>query len=132
MPHSTLVRLLISIGLVSTMLAASGTPATALTGGIQWDDLDRSLSSYAAESNFLVAEFAGNGCTTIHDRNAIEPLAIASVFKLYVLGELARQVQLGQAELDRPRHHQRQPAQHAVRRLRLGSRRDHRARPRPG
>ena len=60
-----------------------------------WAALDRELSSIAPESNLLVAEFAGSGCQTIHGRDEDQRLAIASVFKLYVLGELARQVQRG-------------------------------------
>jgi hypothetical protein len=97
MSRSSTVRIVFSLVVVLTMLVSGGSPAGAFATGIQWDDLDRVLSANAAESNFLVAEFAGNGCTTIHARNAGEPLAIASVFKLYVLGELARQVQLGEA-----------------------------------
>lgn len=57
--------------------------------------LDQTLSSMAPESNFLVAEFKGNTCDAIHGRNADKELAIASTFKLYVLGELTRQIQLG-------------------------------------
>lgn len=97
MSRSSTVRILLIFGIVATMFATPGAPVTAISTGIRWDDLDQSLSSYATESNFLVAEFAGNGCITIHARNADQPLAIASVFKLYVLGELARQVQLGDA-----------------------------------
>ncbi len=54
----------------------------------------------APASNFLVAEFSGNSCATIHGRNQDDALAIASTFKLYVLGELARQIQLGMASWD--------------------------------
>jgi len=62
--------------------------------------LDQSLGSMAPSSNFLVAEFRGNTCQTIHGRNEDTPLAIASTFKLYVLGELTRQIQLGKASWD--------------------------------
>lgn len=62
---------------------------------IRWASLDQSLSRLAPQSNLLVAEFAGSGCQTIHGRDEESRLAIASTFKLYVLGELARQVQLG-------------------------------------
>jgi hypothetical protein len=72
---------------------ASAQPA----GGIQWAAIDQSLSAIAPQSNLLVAEFRGSTCATIHGRNETAELAIASVFKLYVLGELARQVQLGEA-----------------------------------
>ncbi len=59
--------------------------------------IDSEISSLAPDSNLLIAEFKGSGCSTIHGQNEETSLAIASVFKLYVLGELARQVQLGQA-----------------------------------
>jgi len=62
---------------------------------IRWASLDQSMSRLAPQSNLLVAEFAGSGCQTIHGRDEESRLAIASTFKLYVLGELARQVQLG-------------------------------------
>jgi hypothetical protein len=67
-----------------------------------WTGIDRQLVQVAPDNNLLVAEFAGNGCRTIHAVNADEPLAIASVFKLYVLGELARQVQSGDVRWDEP------------------------------
>ena len=60
-----------------------------------WAELDRVLSPIAPKSNLLIAEFAGSGCQTIHGRDEEQRLAIASVFKLYVLGELARQIQAG-------------------------------------
>jgi len=61
----------------------------------RWTSLDQTLSALAPESNLLVAEFAGSGCRIIHGRDEDQRLAIASTFKLYVLGELARQVQQG-------------------------------------
>lgn len=60
-----------------------------------WAQLDRSQAAAAPRSNLLIAEFAGGRCQTIHERNADQRLAIASTFKLYVLGELARQVREG-------------------------------------
>lgn len=75
------------------------TPATAQQSPtLSWASLDQSLEGLAPQSNFLVAEFQGSTCSAIHARNADAELAIASVFKLYVLGELARQVQLGEAD----------------------------------
>jgi hypothetical protein len=65
-----------------------------------WASIDQQLGQVAPANNLLVAEFAGNGCQTIHSVNADEQLAIASVFKLYVLGELARQVQAGEVRWD--------------------------------
>jgi len=67
---------------------------------VEWGTLDGALASLASSSNLLVAEFRGSSCQTIHGRNQDLRLAIASTFKLYVLGELARQIQLGQAAWD--------------------------------
>lgn len=77
---------------VACLIAA---PVAAQLTSFPWSALDRSLEPLAPESNLLVAEFRGSACATIHGRNEETPLAIASVFKLYVLGELARQVQAG-------------------------------------
>jgi hypothetical protein len=62
-----------------------------------WAALDETLGALAPSSNLLVAEVRGSTCATIHGRDETGSLAIASTFKLYVLGELARQVQLGEA-----------------------------------
>jgi beta-lactamase class A len=83
---------------VLAVLAMLLAPASAQpAGGVQWQAIDQSLSAIAPQSNLLVAEFRGSTCATIHGRNETSELAIASVFKLYVLGELASQVQLGDA-----------------------------------
>lgn len=63
----------------------------------RWSRIDQQLSAMAPQTNLLVAEFRGSTCSTIHGQNQDTPLAIASVFKLYVLGELARQIQIGDA-----------------------------------
>jgi hypothetical protein len=80
--------------LVASTLAG---PTQARTAGIAWATLDTSLDALAPSDNLLVAEVQGSTCRTIHGRNETQPLAIASVFKLYVFGELARQIQLGEA-----------------------------------
>ncbi len=103
--HSSRARLarnqwwMIAIALVSLCIAIAA-PASAQQSGIQWATVDQTLGSLAPQSNLLVAEFHGSTCSTIHGRNQATPLAIASVFKLYVLGELARQVQIGDAHWD--------------------------------
>ncbi len=75
------------------------TPVTAQqpTASLLFTQIDRELATVAPQSNLLIAEFRGSTCSTIHGQNEDTPLAIASVFKLYVLGELARQVQLGES-----------------------------------
>lgn len=60
-----------------------------------WAQVDRLQLSAAPRTNLLIAEFAGGRCRNIHERNADQRLAIASTFKLYVLGELGRQVREG-------------------------------------
>lgn len=65
-----------------------------------WPALDRIQADAAPLANLLVAEFAGGRCQTIHERDADQRLAIASTFKLYVLGEVGRQVQAGTLRWD--------------------------------
>jgi hypothetical protein len=60
-----------------------------------WSQLDSFQETAASRSNLLVAEFSGGRCQAIHERNADLRLAVASTFKLYVLGELGRQLQSG-------------------------------------
>jgi len=94
--HAAILAI-ISILTIAGTLAA---PVSAQSGSLRWTSLDQTLGGLAPRSNLLVAEFRGSTCATIHDRDADDPLAIASVFKLYVFGELARQVQLGEAGWD--------------------------------
>jgi hypothetical protein len=78
-------------------------PQSALAGPSgNWSRLDQSVSQLAPGYNLLVAELGHDTCQTIHALNPDEPLAIASTFKLYVLGELARQVQDGTLAWDTP------------------------------
>lgn len=70
--------------------------------GVAWGRLDQQVSQYAPAYNLLVAEFSGETCQPIHSLNADGQLAIASTFKIYVLGEVARQVQDGTLGWDTP------------------------------
>ena len=81
-----------------TLWPAGAAPVSAASAF--YSSLDVTLGAMAPESNFLAAEFKGGRCETIHGRNADQELAIASTFKLYVLGELTRQIQLGDASWD--------------------------------
>ncbi len=93
-PRNRIASLAGALLVLAMLLApASAQPA----GGIRWEAIDQSLSAIAPRSNLLVAEIRGSTCATIHGRDENTELAIASVFKLYVLGELARQIQLGEA-----------------------------------
>ncbi|MGE3797899.1 MAG: serine hydrolase [Thermomicrobiales bacterium] len=67
-----------------------------------WSGLKQQFQELAPRSGFYAAELTGNGCDPLARVNPEEPLAIASAFKLYVLGELARQVQAGDAQWDEP------------------------------
>jgi Beta-lactamase enzyme family len=91
--------LMLAVALLALFLPLAPSSA-AQSPVIAWNTIDRTLSGFAPQSNLLVAEFAGSSCRTIHARDADSILAIASTFKLYVLGELARQVQLGEAAWD--------------------------------
>ena len=101
MPSFTLARHRLILLLTFVLFCAS-TPAavTAATPQMNWTLLDRTLESISIESNLLVAEFSGSTCDSIHERNADRSLAIASTFKLYVLGELSRQILQGTAAWD--------------------------------
>jgi len=87
-PPATL-RLLRILALF-TLIGLAPSSASAQSWMSSWANLDRSLEPLAPRSNLLVAEFRGSSCATIHGRNEATRLAIASTFKLYVLGELAR------------------------------------------
>lgn len=81
--------------LIGTVLVLACPHVPAAAAPSPWARLDSAQVSAAPLSNLLVAEFAGGRCQTIHERNADQRLAIASTFKLYVLGELALQVRAG-------------------------------------
>ncbi len=65
-----------------------------------WNEVDSGLSSFGASVGLLAAEISGPNCTPVHELNADVPLAIGSVFKLYILGELGRQIAAGELSWD--------------------------------
>jgi beta-lactamase class A len=67
-----------------------------------WTALDRQLKKVAPEVAFIAAEVTDGTCQPIQALNAEEELAVGSNFKLYVLGELARQIEAGEASWDEP------------------------------
>jgi len=95
-PFRRFVLLVCTVILFTTALPALGAAAPP----VRWASLDRQLNQLAPGNNLLVAEFSGNSCQPIHAVNADKELAIASTFKLYVLGELARQVRAGDVTWD--------------------------------
>ncbi len=94
---------LVWMGLLIGALVALACPLVpVLAAPSPWAQLDRFQASAAPQSNLMVAEFTGGRCRTIHERNADQRLAVASTFKLYVLGELGRQIQSGKVGWDDP------------------------------
>ena len=67
-----------------------------------WATFDAWLASLAPRVGFQAAEVVNGAAREIHGYEAERPLAIGSAFKLYVLGELARQIAAGEATWDEP------------------------------
>jgi hypothetical protein len=82
---------------VGVLGAAALAPADAASG---WERFDAAVAGVAPRVGFLAAEVVDGRCAPVHGYGADERLAIASTFKLYVLAELARQVQAGEAAWD--------------------------------
>ena len=76
-----------------------GTPALAGVGD-DWVALGRDVAAAAPVATFLAAEVVDGKCRPIAGVTPGREGAIASTFKLYVLGELARQVAEGRAAWD--------------------------------
>jgi hypothetical protein len=102
MSHLRRFTSLFALAAACLALALSPLSAQQPVASLLFSRIDQELASIAPQSNLLIAEFRGSSCSTIHGQNEDTPLAIASVFKLYVLGELARQVQLGEARWSDP------------------------------
>lgn len=101
-PAPMLPRILIGVIAFMTVLVLVAPQLGSAAPGLAWSTIDQQVDQIAPEHNLLVAEFSGNGCRTIHAVDADAQLAIASTFKIYVLGELARQVQAGAVSWDDP------------------------------
>lgn len=65
-----------------------------------WQAFDARLAGQAEWVNFLAAELMDGACVPVHAVDAGRPLALGSTFKLYILGELARQVARGTVTWD--------------------------------
>jgi beta-lactamase class A len=65
-----------------------------------WEEIDAHLAALAPESSFLVADVSNASCQPLYGLNTNAQLAIGSTFKLYVLGELARQIEAGERSWD--------------------------------
>jgi beta-lactamase class A len=62
-----------------------------------WQEFDRKLKALAPQVGFLAAEIKGDELISLHEINPGRRLAIGSTFKIYILGENARQVAAGTA-----------------------------------
>lgn len=82
--------------------APAPAPIVASDGPTTWAALDRQLTALAPQTDLLAAELTDGQCRPIHALNANRPQAIASNFKLYVLGALAREVAAGKAAWAEP------------------------------
>ena len=60
-----------------------------------WEAVDASVASLAPRSSYLVARVDDGVCTPLHGAASDTRLGIGSAFKLYVLAELARQIEAG-------------------------------------
>ncbi len=84
------------VGLGFAPASASPTIAPIAT----WEAVDVALRGLVPQPSVLAAEIVDGRCVPIHALDAERSLAIGSTFKLYVLGELARQVAEGTATWD--------------------------------
>ncbi|CAN5568280.1 hypothetical protein BH23CHL5_BH23CHL5_01130 [soil metagenome] len=75
------------------------TPSAEINGR-SWSSLKNRFAKLAPRSAFIAAEVTSGECDPIARVSPDEELAIASSFKLYVLGELAHQVSSGLASWD--------------------------------
>ncbi len=77
----------------------AATPSAAINGR-SWSSLKNRFAKLAPRSAFIAAEVSNGECDPVARVRPDEELAIASSFKLYVLGELAHQVSAGLASWD--------------------------------
>lgn len=85
---------------VLVSVVPQATPA--VFGADNWEALGPSIDAVAPISTFLAAEVSDGACRPVFAHRADREIGIASTFKLYVLGELARQVANGNADWDEP------------------------------
>lgn len=60
-----------------------------------WEEFEEKFRALASRSGFLAAEIVGGEIVPIHSFDEERPLAIGSSSKVYVLGELSRQIEDG-------------------------------------
>jgi beta-lactamase class A len=85
---------------IASLVFKPATDVPSPSPAASWEEIDTTLRGMVSEPSILAAEITGGRCVPIHALDADRSLAIASAFKLYVLGELARQVAAGKASWD--------------------------------
>ena len=81
-----------SAGLIDTLLLTPYLPPSPTS----WAQLDRRLAALAPHTGFLAARVSSDGsCTPIHHVASSTARPLGSMFKLFVLGALARQIAAG-------------------------------------
>lgn len=84
------------------LLAPAGSPAASPAAVPAWDEIDRRLAALAPQTALLTAELVGQEIRPIHAFHADVRLGVGSSFKLYILGELSRQVAAKQVAWEEP------------------------------
>ncbi len=75
---------------------------TELPEGYTLTRLDTDMAALAPETALGIYDVTNGSCEVIHEHNGDRPLAIGSIFKLWVLAELANQIHKGFADWDEP------------------------------
>jgi beta-lactamase class A len=60
--------------------------------------LDARLATVAAEARLLIARVQGGSCDPVHALGADQPMPLGSLFKIYVLGALAADIDAGRTQ----------------------------------
>jgi hypothetical protein len=76
--------------------------ASVLPHGYTFAQLDTDMAAFAPETAVGIYDVTNGNCEVIHEHNGDRPLAIGSIFKLWVLAELANQIHEGSARWDEP------------------------------
>jgi hypothetical protein len=73
-----------------------------LAAGYTFAQLDSDLRTFARDAALGVYDVTNGECVEVHELDGDRPLAVGSAFKLWVLAELAQQVDDGTATWDEP------------------------------
>lgn len=75
---------------------------TDLPEGYTLAQLDADIAAFAPQAALGIYDVTNGNCDADHEHNGDQPLAIGSIFKLWVLAALANQIQLGTADWNEP------------------------------